>query len=82
MNATQQADIGRRLTLGAEDRGVILERAQGDGRGGRRYVPGSWEQAVAILTAASFRLTACEVPARIVGTIGGGEVDRVPEGGA
>jgi hypothetical protein len=34
---------------------------------------------VAILTAAHFRLTACEPPARIVGTIGGGEAS---EGGA
>lgn len=66
-----QATIGHRLALGADDNGVLLERAQGDGRGGRRYVPGSWEQAVAILTANNFRLTTFDRPGRIIGTIGG-----------
>ena len=71
MNAADQAETGHRLALGADDNGVLLERAQGDGRGGRRYVPGSWEQAVAVLVAHNFRLTTYARPGRIVGTIGG-----------
>jgi len=71
MNATDQAEIGHRLALGADDYGVCLERAVNDGRGGRRYAEASWEQAVAILVAHNFRLTTYVRPGRIVGTIGG-----------